>query len=313
MYFNTQERAHLFNITKKYSFSQSHAQVPFIFSLDNKLRVFYGTRDDQGKTRPTFFDLDLTGEKVLYQHNTPIMELGNRGTFDEDGVMPSCFIKKDNKILMYYTGWNRSESAAYRLSIGLAESYDDGATFHRCFQGPILDRNKSDLIWVGQPHVQKYGDLFQMWYLSCDEIRDIEGRPEPMYRIKYAESIDGIDWKRDGKVAIDYNHDDTFSIGRPCVFKHKELYYMLHSNRHIKDYRSEPLSGYRLVLSSSKDGKSWITINDPIIDKPESGWDSTMNEYASVFQLSPNNYLVLHNGNGFGETGIGRFELAFYE
>jgi predicted GH43/DUF377 family glycosyl hydrolase len=241
------------------------------------------------------------------------MDLGSRGTFDEDGVMPSCFIEKDNKILMFYTGWNRSDSAAYRLSIGLAESYDNGVTFQRCFEGPILDRNKHDLIWVGQPHVWEQGGLFHMWYLSCDEIRYIDGKPEPMYRIKYAESTNGIDWERVGKIAIDYNNSDTFAIGRPCVFKHKESYYMLHSNRHIKSYRTEPLNGYRLVLSSSQDGKRWTRIADPVIDKPDSGWDSVMNEYASVVKLSTNRYLVLHNGNGFGEAGIGKFELAFHE
>ena len=60
--------------------------------------------------------------------------------FDETGTMPSWFLPVGDEIWLYYTGWNKSETASYRLGIGLAISRDGGLTFERKYTGPLLDR-----------------------------------------------------------------------------------------------------------------------------------------------------------------------------
>ena len=44
-----------------------------------------------------------------------------------------------------------------------------------------------------------------MWYVSCEGWRE---RDLPIYNIKYAHSSDGINWIREGVVAIDFKYDN---------------------------------------------------------------------------------------------------------
>ncbi|MFX6006898.1 hypothetical protein ABTF07_20195, partial [Acinetobacter baumannii] len=49
--------------------------------------------------------------KILYIHDSPVLELGGTGSFDEFGVHPGSFIKQDDgTLLFFYQGWTRMES-----------------------------------------------------------------------------------------------------------------------------------------------------------------------------------------------------------
>lgn len=300
-------RGWIFKPTGQHEWSKSHAQVPFAFEMDDKIRVFYATRDSQSRSSVSFVDVDKhQPDKILYTHERPVLSYGEQGAFDEDGTMPSWFLKNGDKIWMYYTAWNKSATASYRLSIGLAESLDGGESFTKLFKGPILDRGKHDSIWVGQPCVLKFSDLdWRMWYLSCDKLSLIDGHPEPYYNVKYATSSNGIDWKCENLICIDFDAK-TDAIGRPCVWKDEDTFFMLHSNRLANGYRNSKEAAYRIELSKSKDGILWER-SGVEFTKAESGWDNIMNEYTSVVKLGESKYLVFYNGNGFGQTGFGYF------
>lgn len=285
--------------------SKSHAQVPFVFPLDSgDLRIYFSTRDDRSRSSVSYVELNKDDLGVKYIHQDSCIMHGTGGTFDDSGVMPSWFLKSEDKIRLYYTAWNRSESASYRLSIGVAESKDGGITFQKLFTGPILDRFIHDPIWVGQPCVMKDGNTWKMWYLSCQKIEDIDGIPEPFYNVRYAESMDGIYWERLEKNCIDFD-SNTDAIGRPCVWKYASKYWMLHSNRKALGYRTQKESAYRIELSVSDDGINWQSVPEFKFEKSETGWDNVMNEYTTVHELGNGEFLVFYNGNGFGASGFG--------
>jgi hypothetical protein len=291
--------------------SISHAQVPFAFDLNNgKIRVYFSTRDELGRSGVSFIEVSRENPtQVEYVHDALCLKHGGAGMFDETGAMPSWFIQKDQSVFLYYTGWNRSESAAYRLAIGLAESTDSGLTFQRVFTGPVLDRGIQDQVWVGQPCVLIDNGIWRMWYLSCSKIEMINGRPEPFYNVRYAESYDGIKWDRHEKTCIDFN-SNTDAIGRPCVWYYGGLYYMLHSNRKANGYREDPKAGYRICLSVSKNGVDWEQNPDFIVPK-DTSWETIMNEYTSILPTSvEGKFLVFYNGDGFGAAGFGVMELT---
>ena len=80
---------------------------------------------------------------------------------------------------------------------------------------------------------------------------------------------------------------------------------MLYSYRSSINYREDPLKSYRLGYAESEDGINWIKKNQEIgIERSNSGWDSKMMEYCSVYNYNNKKYL-LYNGNGFGESGFG--------
>jgi hypothetical protein len=187
----------------------------------------------------------------------------------------------------------------------LAVSRDGGLTFERMFNGPILDRYIFDQVWVAQPCViRERDDLWRMWYLSCTKIEVIDGRPEPFYDVKYAESKDGIHWDRTGVVCVGYD-EFTDAIGRPTVFKDGDVYKMYFSYRNATNYRTDVKRSYRIGYAESTDGINW-TRQDELagIKRSDDGWDSLMMDYCHIFQ-NQGQWTMFYNGNGFGASGFG--------
>ncbi len=315
---NWTKKGIIYKPTGAMPFSRTHAQVPFGFPLPNdptRLRVYFSTRDGQSRSATSFVELaadDLNN--VLYVHNKPCLSYGAVGMFDEAGTMPSWFLPVKaadgtDEIWLYYTGWNVSSTASYRLGIGLAVSRDGGLTFERMFTGPILDRYVFDQVWVAQPCVMIENGTWRMWYLSCTKIEVIAGRPEPFYDVKYAESQDGIHWHRTGQVCVGYD-EFTDAIGRPTVYKEGNLYKMYFSFRNATNYRTDVSRSYRMGYAESADGISWQRRDDLAgIERAADGWDSDMMDYGHVLQHR-NQWLMLYNGNGFGASGFGAATLG---
>lgn len=291
-------------------FSRTHAQVPFGYTMGDKLRVYFSTRDENISSATSFVELDPSDlNRVTYVHDKPCLTKGAVGMFDDSGAMPSWFLPVGDEIWLYYTGWNRSETASYRLGIGLAISRDGGLTFERKYTGPLLDRSIYDQVWIAQPCVmreeQPDGSVrWRMWYLSCTKIEVIDGHPEPFYDVKYAESTDGIKWERTGQVCVGYD-DFTDAIGRPTVYKDGDLYKMYFSYRNATNYRTDVQRSYRIGYAESTDGINW-TRNDELagIERSADGWDSLMMDYCHIFPHQQD-WVMLYNGNGFGASGFG--------
>lgn len=296
----------VFKPTSEHEWSKSHAQVPFAFPIgEDKIRVFFSTRDASSRSSVSFVEVNANNPtEVLYVHDKPCYQAGKLGYFDDSGTMPSWFIEEDGKILLYYTGWNASKTASYRLGIGLAESTDGGLTFNRVYEGPLMDRSIYDPIWVGQPCVLKHEGIWKMWYLSCVKIEYIDNHPEPFYDVKYATSEDGINWNRTGDVCIGLD-DFTDAVGRPSVIIEDGKYIMYYSYRNAKGYRSDKGASYRLGFAESEDGIHWTRRDAEIgIDKSAEGWDSEMITYPHAIKHQGKT-MMFFNGNGFGASGFG--------
>ena len=284
----------------------SHASVPVVDEARaGVLRIYFGTRDTNGQSQTSFIEVDAREpEKIIHIHDRPILPLGRPGTFDDSGIMPSWLVNHEDKKYLYYIGWNVRATVPYHLSIGLAVSDDGGQSFQKISEGPLLDRSIDEPFFNTAPCVMVEAGRWRMWYVSCTEWQEADGRLEPRYHVKYAESSDGISWQKTNRVCIDYD-EMTGAIGRPCVFKQTNDYKMLYSYRGVREYRTNPSQSYRLGYAESTDGLTWTRRDGATgIERPASGWDSEMMEYCYVFAHEDRTYLF-YNGNGFGKTGIG--------
>lgn len=300
-----QKKGLIYNVDCEFEWNQSHAQVPVVDVLSDRLRIYYATRNYQGKSTISFIEVDKENPKtILDKCKTPLFDFGNLGAFDDSGIMPSSIINVGSKKYLYYIGWTTRQTVPYQNAIGLAISTDGGATFTKFSEGPIITINHIEPYFSGTSYVMLEKDLYKMWYLSCVKWELINGKPEPLYNIKYAESDDGINWKQTGRVAIEL-HDDEGGIVSASVLKQNGLYKMWFGKRKHTDYRTNPENTYRIGYAESVDGIRW-TRKDNLagIDISEKGWDSEMISYPNVIQN--NNQLVLfYNGNGFGKSGFG--------
>jgi hypothetical protein len=285
---------------------RTHAQVPVADLLDETtLRIYVASRDDQNRSRIGWVDVDpYDPARVLDVSSEPLLDLGERGTFDDNGMMPSCIVPAQGRKYMYYMGWNPQVTVSYRVSIGLAVSDDHGRTYSRYSSGPLLDRDLNEPFFCSSPCVLRQQSRWHMWYLSCTGWDEVHGHPEPMYHIKYAGSDDGINWRRDGIVCIDYD-SSAQAIARPWVERQGDRYRMWFSYRGLSDYRTDPRTGYRIGYAESSDGLTWERRPDPAgLERSADGWDSVMVAYTNVVRL-PSRVYCFYNGNGFGQSGLG--------
>ncbi len=276
---------------------QSHATVPFAEHLkDDLFRIYFSSRDVKNRSHTGYIETDLTNpQKIIKISDHPVISPGVLGTFDDSGAMLSWITCCKNKKYLYYIGWNLGVTVPFRNSIGLAIS-NNGGDYEKYSYGPILDRNLIEPYFVASPCVLIEDKLWRMWYLSCVEWELVNNLPQHWYHIKYAESFDGISWKRNGIVCIDFKNKQEYAISRPCVIKDGNIYKMWYS------YRGK---AYCIGYAESPDGISWTRMDEKVgIDVSESGWDSEMIEYPFVFDHKGQRYM-LYNGNDYGKTGFG--------
>ena len=296
----------IFNTDYNHDWMVSHACVPTSIQISEEIiRVYYSPRNKQGQSIPTYFDVSANDPtKVLYVHNSPILELGELGTFDDGGIMPCSAVRlSDTCIYLYYVGWNPSVSVSYRNAIGIAVSVDNGFTFQRMFKGSIVDRNIKEPFFTASPCVLKENNTWHMWYASCTGFIKVSEKTEPLYQIKYAVSANGVDWMRpDITCIIPANKFEC--TARPSVIKAEGKYKMWYTYRGSFDYR-DGVDSYKIGYAESLDGITWIRKDYAAgINFSDTGWDSTMQTYSSVIEINKKRFLF-YNGNGFGRTGIG--------
>ena len=278
------------------SWAASHAMVPFVESNEDGLRLYFSGRDSTGRSVTGSADGDPREPRSLRFASRPILEPGPLGTFDDSGAMGSSLVVHDGRKYLYYIGWTRGVSVPFYTFVGCAVSEDGGERFERVSAGPLLERSDVDPYLTTSPWVLIDNGIWRMWYASGTGWQVAEEAPQHRYHIRYAESADGITWRRTGRVCIDYRNEDEYAIARPCVVKTGDRYRMWYS------YRG---NAYRIGYAESVDGLDWERKDvEAGIDASAEGWDSKMIEYPCVFEHG-GGLFMLYNGNGYGATGIG--------
>jgi hypothetical protein len=284
----------------------SHAQVPTPLLLnDDVLRVYYSAWDTQGRGRPAFIDLDARNpQRVLGPPTGPILELGQPGTFDDNGqIVCSVLRGPDNRLFMYYAGFELYRNIRYKIFTGLARS-DDGIGFYRVSDAPVLDRSNDELFLRAGPCVLRDGGMYRMWYVAGSEWLEVQGRQMPVYDIRYLESADGMTWPAVGRVVMRASLPDEYGFGRPWVVKTASGYEMYYCIRQLSTNK------HRLGWATSPDGVCWQR-NDGelgLVTSPGE-FDSDTVMSSAVVTLHGKTY-CFYNGNDFGRAG---FALAVRE
>lgn len=293
----------------------SHAQSPQAVVFDNFVRIYFSTRelDSTGKfiSHAQFVDMSTDFKNILKTSQAEVISRGNFGCFDEHGIFPISPVRVDEKIFAYTTGWSRRVSVSADASIGLAISNDNGLTFKKYGEGPILTASLNEPFLVGDAFVKIFDNKFYMFYIFgqkwCESTE--EHGSERVYKIAYATSDDGINWTKANKLVIEDKIDENECQALPTVIKIGERYHMYFCYRHMVGFRTEKDKGYRLGYAYSDDLINWNRDdNNAGITISEDGWDSDMLCYPNLVESNGKIYL-LYNGNEFGKHGFGVAEL----
>lgn len=295
----------VFEPTGQFGWINSHAQVPTVLVLADRLRVYFAARPKRELSLPTFVDLDRDDpRRVIALHSEPILDVGRPGTFDADGVMPACVVRDGDRVLMYYTGWCRlGGKVPYNNATGLAVSLDGGVTFTRAFDGPILDRTADEPWSATSPAVLRDGERWHMWYSSGTDWIEVGERPEHVYLLMHAVSEDGVRWEREHRSILSPTREHE-SQTRPTVVRFGSRWHMWYCYRGSVGFRGTGET-YRIGYAWSQDLQTWERSDAGAgISVSDTGWDSQMICYPEVVPID-GRLLLFYNGNGFGEGGFG--------
>ena len=209
--------------------SKTHASVPIPYYLSKDLfRVYFSTRDNLNRNSLGYVEFDINNPKeILKISSKPAFSFGKLGHFDCDGVYGTCIVKHNRDIRLYYAGWNAGLRGTFYSSIGLAISKDNGKTFQRYSDSPILQRDNIDKWAVMAPFVYKIDkNILYMWYSSGITLghKNInKNQIKSKYDVKLAISKNGIKWTKTGLTSFKLGKKDT-NIARVCVLKNKDQF-----------------------------------------------------------------------------------------
>lgn len=285
---------------KSLPWAQKYAFPPLPFFIKpDVLRIYLASCDENMVGRAAYVDVSADNPlNVLAVSKNPILDIGQPGAFDENGLVPTTVIKVSDEIWMYYVGYQLGQKVRYYQYQGLAVSADGGETFHRKQEVPVLDRSDAEMLNRCSAHVQFDGKKFRAWYAGGSEWTRSNDKDFPVYNIKYLESDDGVNWGKQGATAIDFVGDEH-ALGKPFVIFADGKYRMFFSTR-VRN-----VQGYRLGYAESDDCLNWTRKDSEMkMDISSDGWDSESISYTSLIQYRDDWYMF-YNGNNLGETGFG--------
>src|SRR3989339_231708 len=118
------------------------AQSPQALVFNDFVRIYFSTRTqtENGKHLSViqYIDIDKSFQKITDYSEGTVIARGKRGAFDEHGIFPVCILKHAGKVCAYTTGWTRRISVPCDTGIGFTVSKNDGRTFEKPFDGPVL-------------------------------------------------------------------------------------------------------------------------------------------------------------------------------
>ncbi|WP_290770218.1 MULTISPECIES: hypothetical protein [Exiguobacterium] len=283
----------------------SFAQSPQALVFEDFVRIYFSTREPDGdmfKSHVRY--VDMTHDFNIIDVSTDeIIPLGKRGTFDEHGIFPFHVTRTRDGLYGYTSGWSRRDSVAVETGIGLSVSRDEGETFERLGDGPVLSASIEEPFLVGDPFVVTREKYYMYYIYGTTWKEGPNGVQERTYKIALATSEDGQTFKRHGRIVSDVIADESQAL--PTVFEADGRYHMIFCFRDTFGFRTDPLRGYRLGYAYSENLLDW-TRDDAALgfERSSDGWDADMECYPHVFEWEGRHYL-LYNGNEFGRHGFG--------
>jgi len=285
--------------------SFTHASYPTPFVLTEGLvRVYVTCRDVTGRGRPFWVDVALDGvPEVAGWSESPLLDLGAPGMFDQDGVACTSIVKdSSDSLLMFYSGFERFGSRYYRLLTGMAESQDGGYTFRKLSQVPALERTDGQTLFRCGAFVWQQSGRWNMLYSGGDRWIQASHRNEPSYHLYHAQSSNPRIWNDCGEKVVDAS-SRFFGVGRPWPFSPDWTPAVLLVS--VRDSVSRRYRMARLPFDGVR------VLGQPTADiglEPDGITDRITTVHAATVTISDRTF-CFYTGDDFGRDGFSVAEL----
>lgn len=240
-----------------------------------------------------------------YESN-PVFQNDPNKDWENDSVRDTSIVWNGSYYCMFYQGMKHpiAGDPDYETAIGFAVS-EDGISWTRMNNGePVLTKNTSNA-WeatgVGIPDVLYENNIFHMWYSGRSSL---DGK----YRVGYANSTDGITWKRN-------LNNPILDVGKSWKFDYRSIYH--HGTIHDDNgnytmiytgHRAGEMSG---VATSSTPWDDFYKLNngDPVMTYDEL-WERDEITCNDLVLVNGVYYTVYAGGHGSIQMQIGLAKSA---
>lgn len=273
------------------------APAPVILG-DDRVRVYVGGWDDDGISRIWWIDVSADDPfRVVDRASRPVVDLGDPGTFDENGVFPGHATLHEGRIYLTTTGFQLGHRIRHYNFGGLTISDDGGATFARVSKAPVLDRADEGLhVRAGQSLLWDDG-LLRCVYAAGTGWVEVGGNQRPVYDIRYQELERPNRVAPQGELIVAHDPSVEHALGRPQLLRHEGRLIVLYTRRTL-DMR------YGMGGAVFEDGR-WTRRDDEFAVPPSSsGFDAEMAYFPGAVSWE-GRLLVFYSGNGYGRGGLG--------
>jgi hypothetical protein len=271
---------------------------------DNTLRIYSGFRDKSGISRIGYVDVQSDDPTLILNiSDKPVLDIGEPGMFDDNGMIMGDIIIKDNQTYMYYVGFQLVDKVKFLAYSGLAIKYSNSESFRRYRNTPIFDRGEEAMYIRAIHSAIAESGIMKIWYAVGNGWEQINGKRYPQYEIYHSETDKIEKLPQSGTICIGVDRANCeYRIGRPRVYKWKEKYLMLFTYG-TTDGR------YMAGMATSTDGISWNRDDSKLgIQLSENGWDSVHLCYPALITVNDKTYMF-YNGNNMGYDGFGVAEM----
>lgn len=287
--------------------SRSHAAVPTPLLIQgNLVRVFVSPRDSRGRSRTASFDVLLSEEPtVVASSERPLIDIGKPGRFDQDGVMCTSVVRLERgQLLMHYAGFELLSAVRYRIMVGAAISEDEGQTFHRVSEVPVLDRVDGESLFRGGPFVSRITNGYEMLYVGGEDWVDIDGKLIPSYSLRRIHSADAMQWDEPAETVLP-STENFVGYGRPWPFRHPTQ-----GSKLLVSVRDVTSKRYRMAVAQMDESRGFSDVELGIGLEPQGGgFESHDTIFAATVEVEGRIW-CFYNGNNFGSDGVALAELV---
>tara|TARA_R110001632_G_scaffold28927_2_gene76986 strand:+ start:7897 stop:8817 length:921 start_codon:yes stop_codon:yes gene_type:complete len=283
------------------TWKDNSALTPTPILIDKSIiRVYAGFRDTNGISRIGYVDLDAKNPvKIIKVSEKPVLDIGKSGNFDDNGVILGDVIRKGDELLMYYVGFQLVKKVKFLAYTGLAISKNNGESFKRVQETPVLDRKDNSQFFNAIHSVIYDGEKYKCWLGAGSSWQEINGVDYPSYNVKYVESGDGINFYSKSVDCLQFKSKNEYRIGRPRVWKINETYKMIFT-------WGDKQGNYQMGYAESRNGIDWDRDDQKLnfLPSQNESWDSNWVSYGVPIEVEGKIYMF-YNGNNMGREGFG--------
>lgn len=266
---------------------------PNVIEIEGKLYMYVSNRNNKS------IDVYSSYDGINWNEGTTVLEKNSESGWEDD-INRCCVIYQDGKYKMWYTGQKNQKS-----NIGYAES-DNPYNFHRVQTEPVIIYEENyEAESVMNPYVlyDENKEIYRMWYAAGEFY-------EPDV-IAYAESNDGLNWKKykNNPIYTASNNEEDFDYYKVggCEVKYfNNEYYMFYIGY------TDIHTGYIMCAKSNDGITGWKKVSEePLVSPTKGEFDADACYKPTVYYNSDSKTIMLwYNGRNKGEEYIG---LATYK